>query len=160
MMIKKALSVCTLSVACMSAAIAGPTNVPFKGTMNFVGTLDFTGNPACLFEGMNYGSGMLTQIGRAVLVATDCVTPVGQVLSATDGKLTLTAPSGDTLTGTYAGTFIPVNNGAAYQFSGVMFSITGGTGRFLNARGTGTLHGIQEVVGGKGSITVDGRISY
>ena len=47
-----------------------------------------------------------------------------------------------------------------YQFSDVMFSITGGTGRFKYAHGKGTLHGTQEAKSGNGKVTVDGTISY
>lgn len=169
MIIKKSLLVCVMSFIGMTAAIAGPTNVPFKGTVNFIGSMDpSAGTATCPILGLNYGGGSLTHMGKSAMVATDCVTPVGMtalgpILAASDGKLTLTSDNGDTVKGTYAGTFMPVsngNNGVAYQFTNVMYSISGGTGRFANARGTGTLFGTQDAQTGKGTITVSGTISY
>ncbi|MBK4737878.1 hypothetical protein [Noviherbaspirillum pedocola] len=164
MKVKNGLLACVLSFAGVAAvaphaAMAGPTNAGLNGTINFVGSMDPTGNATCPFQGLNAGTGILTQLGKVAFVAADCIFPSPTGLYAS-GTLTLTATSGDTVSGTYAGSFIPINNGAAYQMSGVMFSITSGTGRYLNARGTGTLQGTQDASTGKGTITVSGTISY
>lgn len=161
---KKALLLSVMSIASIGAAMAGPTNVPLTGTISFIGTIDPntdpTTAPGCPLLGMNYGGGTLSHLGKTALVSSDCVTPGATGLSASNGKLTLTAANGDTVTGTYTGTFIPINSGAAFQFSNVMFSITGGSGRFSRAYGRGILNGTQESISGKGTITVDGTISY
>jgi hypothetical protein len=76
------------------------------------------------------------------------------------GKLTITAANGDKIIGDYSGSFFPLDTPPMYSLSDARFEITGGTGRFSNAKGSADLKGSQNIETGKGKIEADGTISY
>jgi hypothetical protein len=76
------------------------------------------------------------------------------------GKLTITTANGDKIIGDYSGSFLPLDTPSMYSLSDAKFEITGGTGRFSNAKGSADLKGSQNIQTGKGKIQADGTISY
>ena len=82
------------------------------------------------------------------------------------GCLTLTAPDGDVLQATYAGTGIPPNANK-FAFAEGTLEFTGGTGRFKNASGTGTWTGVfdnfyvaSSILGGGPAVPLQGMAFY
>jgi hypothetical protein len=129
----------------------------------FAGTTKGTGN-------ISIGSGRRIYKGPASALATDCATATMQF---SNGKLTLIAAvNGNTLTATYYGSFIPsptVENPYLHKISNGAFAITGGTGYFGGATGTGNLAGTVTVPPDilanpmqiiKGTLKAVGRISF
>ena len=79
--------------------------------------------------------------GPVQIVTSDC--PNLATLDFTDGRLTLTNKKGEQLRGTYQGQLVPVGpapTGLRTKITGTVI-ITGGTGRFENATGSGVLGG-------------------
>lgn len=128
-----------------------------------LGTQEQVGyTPTCpsQFGGTTTGSGKGTHLGVISLAATDCITPM-QNYFVSNGNLTLTAANGDKLTGTYSGSFIPTDNPSIYMHDNdFSIQITGGTGRFAGAVGSGTLEGTSNVTTGQGVIEGTLSISY
>lgn len=124
--------------------------------------------------GMTTGSGTMSvgyknrgYTGRVTASAKDCATS-GFVFS--NGKLTITAVNGSTLTANYSGSFgqtapdSPVLN----MNKGATFTITGGTGVFEGASGSGKLSGYIDITNAmkgvpldmKGMLEATGTISF
>lgn len=105
----------------------------------------------------------VADLGRVVGVGSDCIkfTDFGPPPSYAfdNGELTLTAANGDQLKLTYRGTFIPTAQLPVYAISG-LFDISGGTGRFANATGSGLLEGTENTQTFQGQLELSGRISY
>jgi hypothetical protein len=76
------------------------------------------------------------------------------------GEFTMVAANGDKVTGNYGGSFVPIGAGPTYRLSDGTFEITGGTGRFAQATGSGELQGKQDTTTGAGTLKADGTISY
>lgn len=77
--------------------------------------------------------------GPVQIVTSDCP----NLFDFTDGRLTLTNKKGEQLRGTYQGQLVPVGpapTGLRTKITGTVI-ITGGTGRFENATGSGVLGG-------------------
>lgn len=123
--------------------------------------------------GMTTGSGTMSigyknrgYVGPVTANARDCATPT---FVFSNGKLTITAVNGSTLTADYQGSFggtagstiLTMNNDAR-------FTITGGTGVFEGAWGSGKLSGyvdIKSALGGEpkdmpGKLEATGTISF
>lgn len=95
----------------------------------------------------------LTEKTTVALALSDCVTMVSP--SVTDfgpGAFTLTGPGGESIFAKYSGRLIldftkydPTSNLLTYQFdtSVTEFQIIGGTGRYANAKGFGTISGTE-----------------
>jgi hypothetical protein len=80
------------------------------------------------------GLGNMSKLGPLFLTVKKCATAVDGVATFT-GTFTLTAGSGDTLTGAYAGAKVGASDENGYgEFQGT-FTISGGTGRFRHASG-------------------------
>ena len=165
-----------LAIAIASpVALAGPTNVPLKGSLATQETLEFVPPPPS--DGVCAGSvakgttaviGTASHLGRVSGRGTDCINMSGgspPSFAFTNGELTLTAANGDQLTVTYSGTFTPTTNdptnpqAAIYAISGT-FQVTGGTGRFANATGQGVLSGFENIRTFLGHLELTGTISY
>lgn len=152
-----------LAVAALSA-VAGPTNVPFSARLT---TQEQIGpNPAqCqsvpYLAGLTSGSGQATHLGQVTGTAQDCIAPpaAGYTYTFSNGKLTLIAANGDELRATYAGTLNPTSVPPIFAVTGT-YQITGGTGRFTNASGSGRLGGTENLQTGQGQLLLDGTISY
>jgi hypothetical protein len=169
-----ALSTLALPVA------AGPTNEPFAATLAISETLS-SDTGACSPSG-GFAKGMIAGIGKAASLgvvtgmASDCIYATNPPNFAfNQGQLKLSTPSGDELYFSYQGAFNfsrPVRvlgcapGGLLYQITGT-YLIKGGTGRFVNATGTGTLTGYEAITVDPtcsppyfGILELKGQISY
>ena len=136
---------------------ANGTDRPVTGVSTSTSTIDLaTGT------GTSDGKSLLTHCGRATF--------------HNDFTLTLTGPDSFTLAGT--DTEVCANGDklfSTFEITGTLstgtstgvFTSTGGTGRFANARGTFTIAATSTIVSTVGSVittqdtnTIDGRISY
>ena len=141
-------------------ATAGPKNVPFKVSAITQETLH--GNPGCpsYLSGDTTGTGNASHLGEITFVATDCVTLSPSNFIFSNGRLTIYAANGDTLTLSYAGTLTPNPQPNSLSMLGGQFQITGGTGRFVSASGSGYLQGVENLATGQGQFDLVGTISY
>lgn len=120
--------------------------------------------PGATASGTISGHGVATAIGAFTVASVDCIrsadpnfTPPFKFNST---QFVLTARNGDTVVMSYSGTasLSPVGllllNGS--------FTITGGTGEFRKARGSGTLAGVEDIlsVPARGYVTLTGKISH
>lgn len=110
------------------------------------------------FGGTITGSGMSSFLGTVSIAASDCITQVGNNLSF-DGKMTFTVSSGDEIFADYSGWFIPTPYPSIFTLKDSFFSITGGTGSFLGAKGGGKLFGTEDILSGWGLMQATGEIS-
>lgn len=152
------------SLAFAPAASFAQTAVPFSGTFTIDETLEETGDLKCPLIGIISGQGKASHLGRATISGTNCVVPPAPgappVYTFSDGKIILMAANGDTLNGTFNGSFIPTGKGTVFTVVNGTYSFNRGTGRFAAATGTGTLTGTQDIVTGKGQLQAKGTISY
>lgn len=147
------------------AAVAGPKNAPFKAAVVTQETLRF--DPAACnappyLAGTTTGTGVASQMGAISFVASDCISTGATTFSFGNGQLTITAANGDELKATYSGTLTPLPNPVQlplYTLSG-HFNVTGGTGRFEAASGSGYLQGVENTQTGQGFFDLVGTISY
>lgn len=157
------IAVVVASAAASSIAIAGPTNVPFKASLVTQEQLhpDPTVCQAAPYlVGTTTASGHASHLGSTSGIATDCVTPTSAyTYSFSNGKITLTAANGDEVHADYSGSLSPTATPPIYSIAGT-YRITGGTGRFSNASGTGSLQGIENLQTGQGQLGLSGTISY
>ena len=146
-----------------SAAFAGPTSVPFKATL--VTQEQFRPDPTTCqsnpyLAGTTAGSGQASHLGAITGSGTDCITPTSAYTYAfSNGKLSLIAANGDELRADYSGALTPSATPPIYVVAGT-YRITGGTGRFSNASGTGTVGGLTNLQTGQGNLDLKGTISY
>jgi len=170
---KIASAVAIICAATTSSALAAgakqTTNVPFKASFTISELLSTSGITGCPLAGMISGIGETNLFGKAILAATDCVTPPQTseepyIFNA--GKFVLTTGSGETLFATYQGEFWPTTTLGVYEVRNGSFSITGGTGRYTRAYGQGALTGKETLsakpftVPATGVLNADGMISY
>lgn len=111
------------------------------------------------------GSGQIAHLGRATVVFEHCSRmemdmSTGAVrFEYEDGEITMMAANGDELRGTYTdgtGELMPDGN-VAWRDT---FTLTGGTGRFAGASGTGQDTGTTHSVTGWTLWTMEGTIMY
>lgn len=120
--------------------------------------------PGPTASGTISGHGVASVIGAFSVASVDCIrsadpnfTPPFQFNST---QFVLTARNGDTVVMSYSGTatLSPIGllllNGS--------FTITGGTGSYRKARGSGTLAGVEDFLSGpaKGYVTLTGKMSH
>lgn len=165
--------------------------VPFKATVAIKDTIQPSEfKPPCPTSpliGLTVGGGNASHLGNIGFVANDCVdvlfgqNAVGLPVFSFSGisfsgnaPLTITAANGDKLYATYSGIFVPdLGRKSASTLlvpykvdNGGKFSITGGTGRFLGARGQGSLTGTEDLdprgvlPADNGKLELNGTISY
>jgi hypothetical protein len=111
------------------------------------------------------GTGHATHMGAVELHSTHCITVPAdpeKPVYVFNGRMRVTTPNGDVMLADYAGYFNPVSDGV-YAFEGNYY-ITGGTGRFEDASGTGALFGNLQgyfnVVLQAATLSAQGRIRY
>lgn len=144
-------------------AVAGPTGVPFKATLVTHEDIRFDpttcqSNP--YLAGTTTGSGSASHLGTVTGSGTDCITPTSAYTYAfSNGKLTLIAANGDELRANYSGALTPSATPPIYVVNGT-YQITGGTGRFSGASGTGAVGGLTNLQTGQGTLDLKGSISY
>jgi len=112
------------------------------------------------------GEGVFTHLGRTAVSFTHC-TYLGTGLDGTFdlGVVTLTAANGDTLTLRDQGTFVLTPNTVAvppYASSRVQtrWWVTGGTGRFAHATGSGMGSGSTDEIANTMTLFLWGRLTY
>lgn len=148
---------------CSTLAFAGPTNVPFKASLTTQEVIHF--DPvACqsmpFLAGTTTGSGQASHLGAVTGSATDCIMPTSAyTYTFSNGKLSLIAQNGDELRADYSGNLSPSATPPVFVLNGT-YRITGGTGRFANASGTGTVGGLENLATGQGQFELKGSISY
>ena len=118
------------------------------------------------FEGHIRGVGYSTELGAVSVQATDCFIPTdfsGQnfaFASKPGTVVTLTTSSGDTLVGTTQGTA----TGQPFPIEAISGKVTftGGTGRYKNATGSGSIEGIENIgtTPATGILVISGTITY
>lgn len=138
-------------VAASAAAVnaRADADVPFKGTDVFASAV--VGGSANVIQTVDVGHGVATHLGQFTMVASETI-DFG-ALAVRDGKFTLTAANGDTISGTYSGTVTPGLTG--YLVSG---PLTGGTGRFAHAVGRIVFSGTFDAATFTGSDILTGSI--
>ena len=101
------------------------------------------------------GSGHATHLGHYSGFYRECLDPATGAV--TGGTFTLTAADGDTIFGTFSGQAVPTDDPDVvnYEDPGV---ITGGTGRFADARGRVTTSGLANLATGEYRGTIVGRM--
>ena len=133
---------------------AADARVPVKGTET--GTFEMVG--PCGTSGVVLevtGTGHATRLGHYSGFYRECLDPATGAV--TGGTFTLTAADGDTVFGSYNGQAVPTDdpNVVRYEDPGV---ITGGTGRFADARGHVTTSGFANLATGEYHGTIAGRM--
>jgi hypothetical protein len=156
------MSAATSVVAALGSAPAnaGPTNVPLTGTFTYQDRIEPTQNLNCPISGMTVGTGTLSHLGRSAVVSTACITLNHGNYFILSSTITVTAANGDTLTGSYSGSFVPTGNGTIHELHNGTLVINGGTGRFKNATGGGSIQSVEDLTTGQGTVSVIGKISY
>jgi hypothetical protein len=110
-------------------AKAGGTDRPIKDTSSGIIVVD----PATLSFTVDT-AGRIAHLGRATAHLEGVVTPTGPLTFSVDGTVTAVAANGDKLFATFSGS--GTNDGSGNTEGPEVTTITGGTGRFENARGT------------------------
>ncbi|WP_374090556.1 hypothetical protein [Methylomicrobium lacus] len=110
---------------------------------------------------VNEGDGLGTQIGKFKVYQTSCLTPSTDPLTFRDGRFVFTAADGSTLRGYYGGRVVPTPTTLQDDqlLLDAAWSISGGTGRFIGAKGGGSGSGLLSPGAGDARIVLDGRIS-
>lgn len=133
-------------------------NVPLKVSLDLHEEMGFKPDCSSQFGGTTIGTGNGTHFGKISFKGADCITPIDNYFTF-EGEFILAAANGDKLTGNYDGLFVPINSGPTYSISDATFEITGGTGRFAQATGSGELQGTQDTTTGDGTLNADGTMS-
>jgi hypothetical protein len=155
-----------LSLASAAMLFSGTTiarsPVPFKATIAVTELIHPVGAAPCFLIGDITGQGHATDLGKLTLVSRDCINPIPtptpeeQAFSFFSNQVVLTAANGDQVFATYTGVLI--FEGAVGSINGG-YLITGGTGRFSQATGAGTVRGLEDRTG-TGQVELKGNILY
>lgn len=129
-----------LIMAIAAPASADPGSRPFKGSV--AGEVAFNEVPVTVCP--NYGGlrtesaalGTSTHLGRTVMAAQHC-TPLGDDFGP--GTMTLNSASGDEVWITYSGSAPFPGEGVTVYQGSLVFKTVGGTGRFADAVGGGSM---------------------
>jgi hypothetical protein len=160
-MLKTVLRIATASVL-MSAALSATAARPTYQDLELNGVLQEIPGPsarcASQFGGTILGYGDSNVLGKVGFLASDCITPSGTSFTFSDGRFMITTMTGEMVFASYSGQFVPTGEGTNYVFSNASFQITGGTGKYAKASGGGTLNGTEDMVTGKGTLKLSGRI--
>jgi hypothetical protein len=111
----------------------------------------------------NFGSQMQglthsSELGFQNMTAKDCITPVQNAYLLSQGQIVANTNNGDTLTMTYSGSLIPIPD-SHYAKVDAQYQITGGTGIFEGATGSGTIQGLENLLTMIGSVKLNGTIN-
>lgn len=149
----------------VAAGKRGGTDRPAKGSTSGTSAID-----AATGAGTSQGTGTFSHLGKSTYTLSFTSTVTGPTTIAVSGTGTVVAPNGDQVFATFTGTgtspsLVPVVG--QILDSTVVFTITGGTGRFSDATGTLTATGplvTDSVVGTnfttRDTSTLRGRVSY
>jgi hypothetical protein len=126
-----------LAAILLTTAFAVPVGaaekvVPLSGTLQ--ATESIAGGAPGFFVAIGSGGGIATHLGRFTITWTFTV---NMAEGTGTGPLTFTAANGDQLFATAVGSSEPTNTPGVFRIQEI-FTISGGTGRFLNAQGSMT----------------------
>jgi hypothetical protein len=146
-------------IALVSTATIATTTVPLRATIGFT---EQVGAPSfgCALTGTIDGFGTAGKLGALHLTSTDCINPLSatQFVFVSD-EVVLDFGNGDQIFAAYGGT-LSANTGAIHG----SYFIYGGSGRFENARGIGTIEGFEgldfETGKGSGQVQLKGTLTY
>ena len=151
-----AVTLVALGIVGASFASRQTSQVPFKAT--FAGSAQQPNPVTILLD----GSGTASHLGR--MTNDGHVSVTGFSNACTEGVTAvnvevLTAANGDTLTITSHDVTCPTPPGQTSDYHGTGHrTVTGGTGRFSHAQGSGSFDGIADLGGGTFSISLDGSL--
>lgn len=111
------------------------------------------------------GSGEATHLGEYEVIRRHCFNPGNNPPTFEEGVFWMTAANGDSLTGEYSGALADVlevdsEGNPVVIVIDAPYVVTGGTGRFANAEGDGSIEGIFNLKTQEGDFTTEGWISY
>jgi hypothetical protein len=135
-------------------ASANDQEVPFRGS--YAGTVAFTGPATVHFSGTGYAThlGRSVNDGEAEITGPSADCPGGMANVNTE---TLTAANGDTLTLISDDVACPVSPGVLQGMGS--WWVSGGTGRFRNTTGSGTIDGQSDFNQGVFEFELTGSLS-
>lgn len=133
-------------------SLRAASDLPLKGRLEGAYTLAFPDATTLLVSGE--GAGTATHLGRFTFEYEELVD-----LSTGTGTGTyeLTAANGDTLTADWTGFGVPTDNPSVLRVV-ENATITGGTGRFANARGSFTVERLFDFVTNSGGGSLEGTM--
>ena len=146
-------------MALVSTATIAATTVPLRATIVFDEILGAP-IPGCALTGTIAGGGTAGKLGALRMTSTDCINPLSatKFLFVSD-EVVLEFANGDQIWAAYGGT-LSATDGA---IRGSYF-IFGGTGAFADARGIGTIEGVElinfETGEGSGQVQLKGTLTY
>ena len=159
---KHAWLFCVALVAALfsTVSIAASSIVPFRATIAFMEQAEPSSDANCYLSGHISGVGTAAKLGTVHLTSTDCINPLSPTsFMFLSDEVVLTAANGDQIWAAYGGTLSATNG----VITGTYF-IFGGTGRFDNATGVGTIDGFEvldvSTGAGGGQIQLKGTLSY
>jgi hypothetical protein len=148
--------VMTLLVA--SEVPAAQSAVSFKSTISINESIQPSSAAQCFLVGDISGAGLATQLGKVTVVSSDCINPISQTsFSFASNQLVFTVGNGDQIFAMYNGML--TSEGGVGVISGG-YQLIGGTGRYSQATGAGTVQGVEDMTTGKGLVYLNGTISY
>jgi hypothetical protein len=141
-------------------AATAATPVPFRAELMLDGSFVPTADPGvCASTGL--GTGRATHLGKVTASTAELVKFTASSGSVTirGGEMVMVAANGDELYWHYSGAGpLPDANGVV-SFEGT-FTITGGTGRYLDATGGGTFQGQGSAATGDATVHDRGTVTY
>jgi hypothetical protein len=152
----------TSSTATLAGGTATPTTspTPFSGAFQVVFTDSYTatacsgGQPTGTICVSTSGSGQAAGLGTTSLSRTSIYAPGGaDSCDSASTKGTLTLATGDTVAFSGTGTFCP-----AFQSANFTYKVTGGTGSYLHATGSGTIQAPRPTSSSTGTETWTGTL--
>jgi hypothetical protein len=130
----------------------------FKASVAITEVIQPIGAAPCILVGEISGTGQATQLGKVTVVSSDCINPLSQTLfSFASNQLVLTSANGDQIFALYSGT-LTTEGGVGVITGG--YQIAGGTGRYSQATGAGSVQGLEDMSTGKGLVQLTGTLSY
>jgi hypothetical protein len=130
----------------------------FKASVAITEVIQPIGTAPCFLVGDISGTGQATQLGKVTVVSSDCINPLSQTLfSFASNQLVLTSANGDQIFTLYSGT-LTTEGGVGVITGG--YQIVGGTGRYSQATGAGSVQGLEDMSTGKGLVQLTGTLSY
>jgi hypothetical protein len=164
-------SACAAALVLTSPAIGAKPDLPFNATIAIgeqvgadpTGTCPVSPSLKFALAGAIRGTGNASHLGKTDSTSFDCIQVAGPSSFYFDSThLVLTAANGDQVFARYSGTLdatVPAKSIVVGKFE-----IIGGTGRFANAMGGGTLTGTENInsqtLAAEGRIELTGTISY
>ena len=160
------VAVVTLMTAGRALATHGnPTQeVPISGWTFGTDTLTFGDTPCAAGEAwyQHTGTGYIAHLGEVDVTVVHCARMTSPTTgTAGPGTITLTAANGDQLFMTESATIeIAIGPSGPTSIIELEWEVTGGTGRFANATGSGTGSGLSLLALGTTSMSYVGTIAY